>query len=98
MSASCGWWSAWPASPFRVVQLFVLKDLRTGLVWATKIATDPFHDIKLYHRAPWELLTGRYTMHTAEAVAAPIIPDEIIPDLGEEIAEEVPVPVSKPVV
>lgn len=75
---------------FRVVQLFVLKDLRTGLVWATKIATDPFHDIKLYHRAPWELLTGRYTRHTAEAVAAPIIPDEIIPDLGEEIVEEVP--------
>ena len=79
---------------FRVVQLFVLKDLRTGLVWATKIATDPFHDIKLYHRAPWELLTGRYTRHTAEAVAAPIIPDEIIPDLGEEIVEEVPVPLT----
>ena len=50
----------------RVVQLFVLKDIQTGLVWATKIATDPFHDIKLYHRAPLELLTGRYTRHTAE--------------------------------
>jgi hypothetical protein len=64
-------------------------------VWATKIATDPFHDIKLYHRAPWELVTGRYTRHTAAAVAAPIIPDEIVeeilPDLGEEIAEEIPV-------
>ena len=44
---------------FRALQLFVLKDVQTGLVWATKIATDPFHDIKLYHRAPLELLTGR---------------------------------------
>ena len=78
----------------RVVQLFVLKDIQTGLVWATKIATDPFHDIKLYHRAPWELLTGRYTRHTRQEVAAPILP-EIIPELDEEIAEEVPVPVSK---
>jgi len=81
---------------FRVLQLFVKKDLQTGLVWATKIATDPFHDIKLYHRAPWELVTGRYTRHTAAAVAAPIIPDEIIPDLAEEIVEEIPVPASKP--
>ena len=59
MSASSGWWSAWPASPSARVQLFVLKDIQTGLVWATKIATDPFHDIKLYHRAPLELLRRR---------------------------------------
>ena len=26
---------------FRTIQLFVLKDFQTGLVWATKIATDP---------------------------------------------------------
>jgi hypothetical protein len=25
----------------------------------TKILTDPFHDIKLYHRAPLHLLRGR---------------------------------------
>ena len=43
---------------FRVLQLFVLKDIQTGLVWATKILTDPFHDIKLYHRAPLALLRG----------------------------------------
>jgi hypothetical protein len=43
---------------FRTVQLFVIKDLRTGLVWATKILTDPFHDIKLYYRAPTYLLRG----------------------------------------
>jgi len=43
---------------FRVLQLWALKDLRTGLVWATKIITDPFHDIALYHKAPLALLRG----------------------------------------
>jgi hypothetical protein len=32
--------------------------VQTGLVWATKILTDPFHDIKLYHKAPLYLLRG----------------------------------------
>jgi hypothetical protein len=41
---------------FRTVQLFLVKDVQTGLVWATKILTDPFHDIKLYHKAPLALL------------------------------------------
>ncbi len=43
---------------FRTVQLFFIRDVRTGLVWATKILTDPFHDIKLYHKAPARLLRG----------------------------------------
>jgi hypothetical protein len=43
---------------FRVLHLFILKDIQTGLVWATKIITDPFHDIVLYHRAPLYLLRG----------------------------------------
>jgi hypothetical protein len=43
---------------FRTFQLFVIRDLQTGLVWATKIITDPFHDIKLYHKAPLALLRG----------------------------------------
>jgi len=41
---------------FRTVQLFVIEDVLTGLVWATKIVTDPFHDIKLYYKAPVQLL------------------------------------------
>ncbi|WP_426959519.1 hypothetical protein [Muricoccus radiodurans] len=44
---------------FRTVQLFFIRDVRTGLVWATKILTDPFHDIKLYHRSPGYLLQGQ---------------------------------------
>jgi hypothetical protein len=43
---------------FRTIQLFFIKDVQTGLVWATKIITDPFHDIKLYHKAPSYLLRG----------------------------------------
>ena len=44
---------------FRTVQLFFLQDVQTGMVWLVKILTDPFHDIKLYHKAPWYLLRGQ---------------------------------------
>ncbi|MBP8296845.1 MAG: hypothetical protein KAX84_12105 [Burkholderiales bacterium] len=43
---------------FRTFQLFLLRDVQTGLVWFTKILTDPFHDIMLYHRAPLYLMRG----------------------------------------
>ncbi|HEY4186990.1 MAG TPA: Mpo1-like protein [Polyangia bacterium] len=43
---------------FRTVHLFFLRDVQTGLVWMTKILTDPFHDIWLYHKAPLALLRG----------------------------------------
>ena len=58
-----GWMWLWVGVgglALRVLQLWVLKDLRTGLVWAVKIVTDPFHDIKLYHRAPLQLLRGEW--------------------------------------
>lgn len=43
---------------FRTIHLFFLKSVLEGLVWMTKIITDPFHDIYLYHKAPWALLHG----------------------------------------
>src|SRR5258707_13402306 len=43
---------------FRTVHLFFIKDVQSGLVWFTKIITDPFHDIMLYHKAPLYLLRG----------------------------------------
>ena len=43
---------------FRVVQLWIEQNLVTGLVWAMKILTDPFHDIMLYYRAPLYLMRG----------------------------------------
>jgi hypothetical protein len=46
------------ALAFRTVHLFFLRDVQTGLVWLTKILTDPFHDVKLYHQAPIHLWRG----------------------------------------
>ncbi len=43
---------------FRTFHLFYLKDAQTGLVWLTKILTDPFHDLKLYYKSPLYLLRG----------------------------------------
>lgn len=63
---------------FRTVQLFIIRDVQTGLVWAAKILTDPFHDIKLYHRAPLYLLRGEFIDHGLGA------------DMYEEDAEEAP--------
>ncbi|MEY4583471.1 MAG: hypothetical protein RL701_8174 [Pseudomonadota bacterium] len=55
---------------FRTVQLFFVRDLQTGLVWITKILTDPFHDIKIYHSAPFAVLRGELVEpHAAGAVA-----------------------------
>ena len=42
----------------RTVHLFFLQGVMAGLAWATKILTDPFHDIMLYWRAPLHLLRG----------------------------------------
>ncbi len=43
---------------FRTLHLFIIKDAQTGLVWLTKILTDPFHDVVLYHKAPLYLMKG----------------------------------------
>lgn len=45
---------------FRTVHLFFIKDVLSGLVWMSKILTDPFHDIMLYHKAPLALLRGEW--------------------------------------
>ncbi|WBH15694.1 hypothetical protein [Sphingomonas radiodurans] len=55
---------------FRSVQLFFIRDVETGLVWATKIVTDPFSDFKLYKSAPKRLLKGeRIDDHEGAAAA-----------------------------
>ena len=43
---------------FRTVQLFFIRDVETGLVWMTKIITDPFNDFMQYRSAPLALLRG----------------------------------------
>lgn len=53
---------------FRTVHLFFIRDVQTGLVWMTKIITDPFHDILLYWKSPLHLLNGELIdpMHHAK--------------------------------
>jgi hypothetical protein len=63
---------------FRTIQLCLIRDVMTGLVWATKIITDPFHDIKLYYKAPFYLLRGE------------LIDPALRPVWSEESAEEAP--------
>ena len=43
---------------FRTIHLFFIRDVRTGLVWCTKILTDPFNDFRMYRKAPIYLLKG----------------------------------------
>lgn len=43
---------------FRTVHLFFIQNVQTGLVWATKILTDPFHDFKIYLKSPLYVLRG----------------------------------------
>lgn len=48
---------------FRIVQLCVIRDVPTGLVWGAKILTDPFNDFRLYHKAPLRLARGERFDH-----------------------------------
>jgi len=44
---------------FRTLQLWLLRDLETGVAWAVKILTDPFYDIRLYWKSPLYLMRGQ---------------------------------------
>jgi hypothetical protein len=43
---------------FRTVHLFFIENVQTGLVWMTKILTDPFNDFKTYFKSPMYLMKG----------------------------------------
>lgn len=51
-------WLGVGAIVFRMFQLFVQRDIQTGIVWVTKILTDPFHDVIIYRKSPLHLLRG----------------------------------------
>jgi len=44
----------------RTLWLCATQSIQTGMVWFTKILTDPFHDVKMYHMAPVWLLRGQW--------------------------------------
>lgn len=46
------------AIAFRCLQLCFTRSVLTGLVWVFKIATDPFHNIRIYWKSPFFLLKG----------------------------------------
>lgn len=49
---------AFGALLFRTMHLFVIENVQTGLVWATKILTDPFNDFRTYLKSPLYLMRG----------------------------------------
>jgi hypothetical protein len=53
-------WLAGMGLMARVLWLAATRSVQTGVVWMTKILTDPFHDIKIYHRAPLFLMKGQW--------------------------------------
>ena len=65
---------------FRMLHLFVLRDVRTGVVWVTKILTDPFHDVMLYWKSPYYLLKGQWVDPMLHArLGAPAFEDAAAP-------------------
>ena len=51
-------WLGVIALAVRTVHLFFIENVQTGLVWATKIITDPFNDFKTYCKSPFYLMKG----------------------------------------
>ena len=43
---------------FRTIHLFFIMGVQSGLVWCSKIITDPLHDIYIYYKSPYLLLKG----------------------------------------
>lgn len=42
----------------RTLWLCATRNVQTGVVWFTKILTDPFHDVMIYYKSPLHLLRG----------------------------------------
>lgn len=61
---------------FRTVQLFFQSGIQTGLVWFTKILTDPLHDLLLYHKAPLYVMRGElYDPIVEDSISSEQIPE-----------------------
>jgi hypothetical protein len=53
----------------RVLQLWQKESLYTGIVWATKILTDPFHDLMMYWKSPYYLFVKRQLIDPGHHIA-----------------------------
>ena len=70
---------------FRTVHLFFIHNVQTGLVWATKILTDPFNDFRTYLKSPAYLLRGEL-IDPMIHVGHEDVPDEPEPITGRPLA------------
>ena len=69
----------------RTLHLFVLRSPAWGMAWATKIVTDPLHNIDMYWRSPFLLLGGqRYDPLTDRSHAAGVHDAEHADDGGPQ--------------
>ena len=62
-AVNVGWtwlWLGVAGALFRTLQLCVTQNIETGVVWLSKIMTDPFHDVLLYWSSPLYLLKGQW--------------------------------------
>lgn len=57
---------------FRTIQLFFVRDVQTGVVWFTKILTDPFNDVRTYWKAPYYLLVRGERIDPSLSVAGSV--------------------------
>jgi hypothetical protein len=53
-------WLGFAGLMARTLWLCATRNVQTGVVWFTKILTDPFHDIMIYYKAPLHLLRGEW--------------------------------------
>jgi hypothetical protein len=53
-------WLGFAGLMARTLWLCTTRSAQTGIVWFTKILTDPFHDVMIYWRAPLQLLRGQW--------------------------------------
>ncbi len=80
-------WLAVFALVFRTVHLFFIHDVQTGLVWASKILTDPINDFKTYLKSPLYLMKGELIDPMIHVQAHPESPDG-----PADVATDQPVP------
>ena len=69
-------WLGAGAVVFRTTHLFFVQDVKTGLVWFTKIVTDPFHDVKMYYKSPYHLARGELIDPMIQVVADKDVTDD----------------------
>jgi len=48
---------------FRMIHLFFIMGLKSGLVWFCKILTDPVHDVMIYYKSPYYIFKGEMYDH-----------------------------------